>query len=110
MWFEERLNRHFKAKNPRFGLCCIQGKVELPLLNNVPKILEDLVHMRDERSQFFLQNIRSFNMMFSFTSLGGKIHIELNGGRTPPIFIMSGENYHRIGSLLPKLGTQPTFA
>jgi len=34
----------------------------------------------------------------------------LNNGRGPPQFILSGLNYHRIGSLLPAPGSTPKFA
>ncbi|XP_057730390.1 uncharacterized protein LOC130945700 [Arachis stenosperma] len=34
----------------------------------------------------------------------------VNDGRGPPQFIISGQNYHRIGSLLPDVGQKPKFA
>ncbi|MCI02662.1 helicase-like protein, partial [Trifolium medium] len=40
----------------------------------------------------------------------GKIDTSLNDGNAPPMFIMNGENYHQIGSLLPLPGKQPKFA
>jgi len=48
--------------------------------------------------------------MFSFTSIGGKIHSSINDGSGPPQFILNGQNYHRIGSLLPESGNTPKFA
>jgi len=48
--------------------------------------------------------------MFAFTSLGGKVFSKLNNGNGPPQFILSGQNYHRIGSLLPEPGSAPKFA
>ncbi|KAL4330703.1 hypothetical protein AHAS_Ahas13G0426600 [Arachis hypogaea] len=48
--------------------------------------------------------------MFAFTSLGGKVLDSVNDGRGPPQFIISGQNYHRIGSLLPDAGEKPKFA
>lgn len=42
--------------------------------------------------------------------MGGKIDVSKNDGRTPPMFIMNGENYHNIGSLLPLPCRQPKFA
>lgn len=35
---------------------------------------------------------------------------KLNNGRGPPQFILSGQNHHRIGSLLPEPGSTPKFA
>lgn len=48
--------------------------------------------------------------MFSFTSMGEKIETSINNGSAPVIFVMSGENYHRIESMLPAQGSQPKFA
>jgi len=57
-----------------------------------------------------MENIRSFNSMFAFTSIGGNIDKTKNDGKAPPVFVLNGENYHQIGSLLPKPGHQPKFA
>ncbi|GAU39655.1 hypothetical protein TSUD_18380 [Trifolium subterraneum] len=48
--------------------------------------------------------------MFAFTSIGGKIDTSPNRGNAPPMFILNGENYHQIGSLLPPPGQPPKFA
>jgi hypothetical protein len=48
--------------------------------------------------------------MFAFTSMGGTINNTINDGKSPPMFVMNGENYHQIGSLLPLPGRQPKFA
>ncbi|CAH9094037.1 unnamed protein product, partial [Cuscuta europaea] len=100
MWYYERMGKGYKAKNPKFSLCCMQRKIKIPHLMPPPQPLSDLFHKKDARSKYFLQNIRSFNMMFSFTSLGGRIEVSQNDGNGPPMYILNGENYHRIGSLL----------
>jgi hypothetical protein len=48
--------------------------------------------------------------MFSFTSFGGEVVTRANDGRGPPNFVISGQNYHRIGSLIPNEGQRPKFA
>ena len=48
--------------------------------------------------------------MFSFISIGAKIHSLINDGPGPPQFILSSQNYHRIGSLLPEKRSNPKFA
>jgi hypothetical protein len=48
--------------------------------------------------------------MFSCTSLGGKIDCPDESKPGPPNFVISGQNYHRIGSLVPKPGEPPKFA
>ncbi|XP_012850810.1 PREDICTED: uncharacterized protein LOC105970521 [Erythranthe guttata] len=49
-------------------------------------------------------------MMFSFTSLGGKVQTSINNGSGPYTFLLHGHNYHLLGSLLPEEGTRPKFA
>ncbi|XP_019179268.1 PREDICTED: uncharacterized protein LOC109174489 [Ipomoea nil] len=42
--------------------------------------------------------------------MGGKIDRTINNGTSPPIFRINGQNFHRIGSLVPSVGIQPKFA
>ncbi|XP_019155261.1 PREDICTED: uncharacterized protein LOC109152142 [Ipomoea nil] len=42
--------------------------------------------------------------------MGGKVDRSINNGTSPPIFRINGQNFHRIGSLLPTDGVQPKFA
>jgi hypothetical protein len=69
-----------------------------------------LITGRDPRSKNFKDNYRAYNSMFAFTSMGGQINDSINNGSGPPTFILSGQNFHRIGSLLPVAGTTPKFA
>lgn len=48
--------------------------------------------------------------MFSFTALGGRIQTSSNRGGGPPQFILGGQNFHRMGSLIPEDGSSPRFA
>ena len=36
MWYEERIEKHAHSANPKFHLCCGNGKVQLPLLKDPP--------------------------------------------------------------------------
>ncbi|XP_057433563.1 uncharacterized protein LOC130726329 [Lotus japonicus] len=109
-WFAERTG-NTKITNPtKFMTCCLKGKVLIPFLQKAPALLWELVMGHDVRSRNFIENIRSYNSVFSFTSFGGKIETGLNNGGGPPQFVISGQNYHRIGSLLPKIGENPKFA
>ena len=111
MWYDERIEKEKKRTVPKFSMCCLQGKIYLPPPEEeTPQILKDLFLKHDSKSKLFLKHIRSFNMMFSFTSMGGNIVKEVNDGNGPPMFVMSGENYHQIGSLLPTPGSRPKFA
>ena len=110
MWYEERVPKHTRPTVPQFSMCCLKGRVVLPPYPRLPQYLHDMYHKHDRFSKFYLENIRSFNSMFAFTSMGGKVAKEMNNGRAPPMFVLNGENHHRIGSLLPLPGNQPKFA
>ena len=58
----------------------------------------------------FRKNIRAYNSMFAFTSMGGRVDGSINHSKGPYVFRMCGQNYHRIGSLLPEIGKRPQFA
>ncbi|XP_021974709.1 uncharacterized protein LOC110869798 [Helianthus annuus] len=93
-----------------YGLCCGYGKVELPNLKEANSSYQNLFHMSDQRSKFFLKNIRRYNCMFSFTSMGGKVDSKINKGNAPFIYRISGQNFHSLGSLKPANGKQAKFS
>ncbi|CAN6891906.1 unnamed protein product [Brassica oleracea] len=110
MWYGERIGKRRRSSNPVFTMCCKRGKVVLPRLANPPMELMTLLCKGDELSKHYREFIRAYNMMFSFTSLGGKIDHSINNGRGPFVFRMSGENYHRIGDIVPEPGQAPKFS
>ncbi|XP_035831966.1 uncharacterized protein LOC110870312 [Helianthus annuus] len=101
--------RDFAGKTT-YMLCCGYGKVHLPEFKETGLEYQNLFKNLDAKSKHFLQNIRRYNSMFSFTSMGGKVDSKINKGNAPFIYRISGENYHTLGSLLPKQGDQPKFA
>ncbi|KAG5548598.1 hypothetical protein RHGRI_014074 [Rhododendron griersonianum] len=104
MWIEEKV-RDSPLSHPKFNLCCRSGQVVLPLLPDSPEFLQQ--KFNDAK---FRENIRAYNSLLSFTSMGGKIDHSVLDGRGPYSFRISGANFHRIGSLLPEPGTNPKFA
>lgn len=109
MWFGERINKRRTRAKPVFTMCCHKGKVKLPLLKTPPKTLLALLYNGDARSKNFREFIRAYNMMFSFTSLGGTIDNSINNGKGPYVFQLCGENYHQIGDILPDPDKGPAF-
>ncbi|GJW72906.1 ATP-dependent DNA helicase PIF1-like protein [Tanacetum coccineum] len=107
MWYEERNNKGNRDPNPIFLLCYQQGKVLLARFNETPAPLNRLL---DSATSTFKDYIRVYNGMFCFTSFGARIDHSINVGMGLYTFRINGKNYHRIGSLLPKEGTQPTYA
>ena len=109
-WYEERTSGRGR-KNPTFGLCCQQGKVRLPPLKEPPAFLKKLLRKGNgRRSKNYLKNIRLYNSMFAFTSMGEKVDKEINNRSGPYVFKMNGQNYHRIGTLQPEEGDKPRWA
>lgn len=110
MWYEERSNKSKRTQNPTFSLCCQNGKVLLSKLKDAPSPLRNLLDYNDPTTSKFRDQIRIYNGMFCFTSFGAKIDHSVNKGRGPYTFRISGQSYHKIGSLLPIEGTQPKYA
>ncbi|KAL0311599.1 UNVERIFIED_CONTAM: hypothetical protein Sangu_2454600 [Sesamum angustifolium] len=107
-----RICSHCRAKlflREAQSFCCRGGKVMLP---KIP-VLVDLIRLFTDQSaegRIFRQNIRAYNHVFSFTSLG----VALDQSLAPfdqgiYTFRAHGSIYHRIGSLLPLPGTRPRY-
>ncbi|KAH7903120.1 hypothetical protein BJ138DRAFT_1021123, partial [Hygrophoropsis aurantiaca] len=104
----EKLSKSSR-RNPKFGDCCLTGQIDLPRLEAFPQELQRLYEdPQDSRS--FRKNIRQYNAALSFTSLGVNIdrQMEQRGGISS--FKIHGELCHRMGTLLPEEGEQPTYA
>lgn len=50
------------------GLCCSNGKIRLPLIKEPPEPLRSLLNGKTSESKTFLQNIRTYNSLFTMTS------------------------------------------
>ena len=48
-------------------------------------------------------------MLFSFTSIGGKVDRSVKKRRGPSMFVLQRENNHLIGALKPKSGDYAKF-
>ncbi|KAF7835735.1 uncharacterized protein G2W53_010594 [Senna tora] len=110
LWFEERVNKSRNTLHPKFSLCCMQGKVLLPTVKKPPKLLHNLFNKTDSRSTEFMREIRNYNNMFAFTSMGGEVDHSINNGKGPYVFRLHGQNMHLLGSLLPSDDEPPKFS
>lgn len=88
--------KKYKTETP--GMCCSNGKVRLPLLEEPPEPLQSYLSGTTPESKHFLQNIRKYNSSFQMTSFDANA---VNEGGFMPTFKIQGQIYHRIGSLLP---------
>jgi len=111
MWYEERIDKHKHSTIPKFQLYCGNGKMQLPLLKDASSVLKQLLFdSNSKEGKNFQQHIRTYNMMFAFTSPGAKVDNSYNNGHGPPNLRIQGQVCHRIGSLLPSTGQMPKFA
>nr|XP_043614568.1 uncharacterized protein LOC122586652 [Erigeron canadensis] len=110
MWYEERSKSTPVSEPISFSSCCQNGKILLEPLRNTPEPLKRLLDYDQAGTSTFRDNIRTYNSMFCFTSFGAQIDNSINQGRGVYTFRISGQNYHRIGSLLPSDGAEPRYA
>ena len=111
MWYNEIILKRSNTSSPRFNLCCGDGKVELPLLQNPPKFLQQILFEQNTaHAKNYQQNIRTYNIMFAFISASIKFDKTISHSRGPPTIKIQGQLCHRIGSLLPMPGKEPKFA
>jgi len=110
MWYEERAKKSANTtKTINFSLCCMKGLIQLPYQRRPPDLLLNLMNGQEPRSKHFRENIQAYNSMLCFTSMGGKVRSNSRGGGGPPQFILSGQNFHQIGSLILDEGSTPKF-
>ncbi|XP_022024880.1 uncharacterized protein LOC110925221 [Helianthus annuus] len=110
LWEDEMLRGNKKRKKTSYSLCCSNGDVELPSPLTPPPLLRHLYKSHTSQSRNFMDNIRAYNMMFSFTSLDGKVDKSYQRSKGPYVFRLQGQNYHRMASLLPDDGEEPKFS
>lgn len=79
MWYDERERKIQNVRKSRFSLCCRSKKLLLPLMIG-PPFLSDLINNRYAKSKHFIKNIQAYNLIFSFTSIDGKIGSSMNKG------------------------------
>jgi hypothetical protein len=108
MWIKERSAK--SNNHPQFSLCCENGKVLLQNLPATPQELEVLLTSKESSAVKFRDQIRMYNLVLAFTSLGAKVDESVTGGPGPYSFRIHGELYHKIGSLCPAEGQRPQFA
>lgn len=111
LWYEERANKSKNYSQPKFSFCCMQGRVQLPLLKEPPPLLKYLQSPESgQKGNKFMAKIRIYNSVFAIASTGGRIPTSINKSKGPPVYRISGTSHHNIGSLLPADGQKPKFA
>jgi hypothetical protein len=110
-WGKTRVQPYSSTSSPLFSLCCNNGKVVVPFLQEPPDTLRNLLERSDGAGRDFRENIWKYNRAFAFTSLHAAEDHSINDRRRgPPIFCIQGELHHRGGSLFPSPDCPPTYA
>jgi hypothetical protein len=97
------------VRNPRFGMCCLQGQIKLPEIQSWPRILQDLFDDPQDHREF-KKRIHQYNNAMTFTSVGVEMGNEGIQGAGPASFRIHGALYHLMGALIPPDNHQPSFA
>jgi hypothetical protein len=88
------------------GMCCRNGKVQLAELAEPPQPLKEYLSNAQ-----FLQNIRRYNNVHAFTSMGAKVDEQLANARDGVYtFRIQGQMHHSIGSMQAVEGEAPKFS
>ncbi|GKD35170.1 hypothetical protein Tco_1250679 [Tanacetum coccineum] len=74
-------------------------------MHNPAKLLMDLISGNHPKSNNFIDNIRRYNSMFSFTSIGAQQDTSVNQGHGAYCYRIQGQNYHRMAELRDILDT-----
>jgi hypothetical protein len=96
--------------NSQFSLCCKNGKVLLPSLFRTLQEQEVLLIIKERIVVKFRDQIRMYNLLLAFTSLGAKVDESITRGTGLYSFRIQGELYHKIGSMCLAKGQHPHFA
>jgi hypothetical protein len=89
---------------------CKGGKVSIPSYRPWPEPLSSLALFDGNLlAKRFMKNIRQYNCLFAFISMGANIDKSVNDGRGPPIFKFCGQVHHHVGFLPPPDDGPPKF-
>jgi hypothetical protein len=110
---------HWKAEKlvkspqtfPKFGTCCLSGKIQIKKLHDPPPELCDLLSDQDNISKQFCNHIQNYNNAFAMTSLGCNQDNSINrNGGGPWVFKVYGHVCHESGSLMVFPEMTPVYA
>ena len=88
-WFQECVKSASAVTRRKivYNLCCKGGKINFKSYRNPPRPLSDLLRFDgDARTKRFMRQIRSYNSLFAFTSLGVAVDKTINNGTAPYVF------------------------
>ena len=97
------------VNHPKFGMCCLQGQIQLPSLQPLTGILHNYLTGDDYFSREFRNNIRQYNTVFAMTLVGVKINNSVTRQSDSYCFKIQGELYHLTGALFSHGDQTPMY-
>jgi hypothetical protein len=95
LWHGERVGGTRGSQDIIYNRCCKNGKISIPPYRPRPEPLASLAHFSGGAScQRFMKEIRQYNCLFAFTSMGAQIDRSVNDGRGPSVFKICGQVHH----------------
>ena len=99
-----------KVNHPKFGMCCLQKQVQLPLFQPLTGILHNYLTGDNYPSREFCNNIQQYNAAFAMTSVGVRINNSVTRQSGPYCFKIQEELYYLTGALFPHGDQTPIYA
>jgi len=108
-WREERTPRFTNALF-KFGTCCQNGQVQLPVVPDPPEPLKNFLKAEWPQGRCVVEHLQSLNNALALTAVQSKPPPLLPGGSAfQPSVRLNGRLTHVIGSSIPGVGQQAFF-
>jgi len=98
-----------RVNHPKFGMCCLQGQIQLSPLQPLTGILHNYLTRDDYYSREFCNNTQQYNAAFAMTSVEVKINNSVTRQSSPYCFKIQRELHHLTGALLPHGDQTPMY-
>ncbi len=106
LMFEKELH-----KGSVYSLCCGYGKIKIPDIKPPPPILQKLLTENNDTSKEFRTKIRCYNSALALSSIGVELGETFKfDSRGPWTYKISGQVYHSLGTIFPKINSSPVFS
>ena len=110
MWTDEKLTSSTN-NNPKFGFCCLQGSLDIPILNKIPNELYQLISAQNRSGKDLRTSIRLYNSILAFTSISANVDNSLMSAETEVYtYRINGAVHHKISSYSPNTNFKPQFS
>jgi len=101
VYFKSERLTHSSNTNPRFGICCLQGQIQLPSISGPPQLLHCLLTSSTPCTRKFRESICQYSAAFAFTSAAVKMDDSILNGHGTYSIRIHGALHQKMGALCP---------